>query len=213
MNYTPPSDFHLPSPPYYRPASSVSLTCVAPTDAVGDISYLWFSTNTDSFVNGASEETVSQDILTAFDAGYHTCTVTDEVGNTGCAHTTMKLFGKLILRTRMHYALFVLSTGAGIYKGYSALGNNTSLRRDYHELYCLSNSTTTEHRPSIWYPRGRIYPNQTINGITISEYSTGISVNTDWLYEEGVYICDIADSNGYTIHLSFGLYSNYPSKL
>ena len=95
VDYTPPSDFNLPSPPYYRPASSVSLTCVAPTDAVGDVSYLWFSTNTDSFVNGSTERMVYQEVLTAFDAGYHTCTVTDEVGNTGSAHITMKLFGKI----------------------------------------------------------------------------------------------------------------------
>ena len=93
VDYTPPSDFHLPSPPYYRPASSVSLTCVAP-DAIGNVSYLWFSTNTDSFVNGASGETVSQDILTAFDAGYHICTATDEVGNGGTAMTPMMLFGE-----------------------------------------------------------------------------------------------------------------------
>ena len=93
MDYTPPDDFHLPSPPYYRPASSVSLACVA-TNAVGTASYLWFSTNSDSFANGASGGSISRDILTAFDAGYHICTATDEVGNTGTAMTPMELFGK-----------------------------------------------------------------------------------------------------------------------
>ena len=93
VDYTPPSDFTLPSPPYYRPASSVSLTCLA-HDAVGTASYLWSSTNTESFVNGASGGTVFQDILTGFDAGYHSCTVVDEAGNVGSALTTMELFGK-----------------------------------------------------------------------------------------------------------------------
>ena len=97
VDYPPPFDFHLPSPPYYRPASSVSLTCVVHDDVVGDVSYLWFSTNTDSFVNGATEETIYQELLTGFDAGNHTCTVTDEMGNTGSAHTTMKLYGKMIM--------------------------------------------------------------------------------------------------------------------
>ena len=93
VNYTPPSDFSLPSPPYYRPASSVSLTCLA-HDAVGTTSYLWFSTNTQSFVNGASGGTITRDILTGFDAGYHICTATDQVGNSGTAMTPMELFGK-----------------------------------------------------------------------------------------------------------------------
>ena len=211
VDYTPPSDFHLPSPPYYRPASSVSLTCVVP-DEIGGVSYLWFSTNTDSFVNGSTERMVHQNILTAFDAGYHTCTVTDYMGNTGSAHTKMKLIGKKF-KAIVHYSL-VLLTGAGIYasRSNSALHNNTALSMSYHKLYCLSNSTTTEYRPSIGYPSGRIYPNATENDITVSEYRSGILFYR-YLYEEGIYICNIADSNSHVVQLSIGFYNNNMSKL
>ena len=37
---------------------------------------------------------MSQNILTSYDAGLHTCTATDSLGNTGSATTEMSLFGK-----------------------------------------------------------------------------------------------------------------------
>ena len=40
---------------------------------------------------------MSQNILTAFDAGIHTCIVTDELGNTGSNYTELKLFGGYIV--------------------------------------------------------------------------------------------------------------------
>ena len=95
MSYSPPSDFSLPSPPYYRPASSVSLTCMA-HNAVGTVSYLWLSTNQESFVQEDRRKTISRDILTAFDAGNHTCIAKDELNNTGFDVTPMVLVGKIL---------------------------------------------------------------------------------------------------------------------
>ena len=93
MEYNPPSDFTLPSPPFYRPASSVTLTCVA-HDAIGNANYQWISTKTNSFVQGRTEHSIMQKILTAFDSGIHTCTVTDELGNSGAGWTEMNLIGE-----------------------------------------------------------------------------------------------------------------------
>ena len=93
MDYTPLSDFHLPSPPYYRPASSVSLTCVAPTDAVPPLTYHWSSTCSSCSVSENASSAITIDILRSSDAGVHTCTVTDAEGHTGQAHTEMRLFG------------------------------------------------------------------------------------------------------------------------
>ena len=93
MDYSPPSDFSLPSPPYYRPASSVTLTCTV-HDAIGTVQYQWTSTQNRAFVNWRNERRIFQRLLTAYDAGLHTCTVTDEWGNTGTATTEMNLFGK-----------------------------------------------------------------------------------------------------------------------
>ena len=92
MDYATPPDFTLPSPPYYRPATSVTLWCTT-YGAIGNVSYQWTSTEVESFAHGAAGENISQNILTAFDAGIHRCTVTDELGNTGSGQTEMELFG------------------------------------------------------------------------------------------------------------------------
>ena len=96
MDYVPPSDFTPPSPPYYRPASSVTLICVA-HGVIGNATYHWTSTEQNSFFHGGTGQNMSQNILTAFDAGIHTCIVTDELGNTGSNYTELKLFGGYIV--------------------------------------------------------------------------------------------------------------------
>ena len=113
VDYVTPSDFSLPSPPYYRPASSVTLSCVAHS-AIGNATYRWTSTEQNSFFHGGTEQNMSQNILTAFDSGIHTCTVTDELGNTGSDHTEMKLFGvynlkqfKYTICLRAHHIIFI----------------------------------------------------------------------------------------------------------
>ena len=92
MNYNPPSDFSLPSPPYYRPASSITLTCVV-NDTIGTLQYQWTSTENRSFAHMKNGSSISQRLLTAHDAGIHTCTINDQWGNTGTASTEMSLFG------------------------------------------------------------------------------------------------------------------------
>ena len=114
----------------------------------------------------------------------------------------------------------MLFTGAGIYVSSSyrvtdsAVPNNTALRFTSHycnncrvSFYCLSNSTVTEYRPSVWYSYGRLYPNTTENYVTVTESATGLFVH-NYRYERqrGMYICDIADSNGNIIQLSVGVY-------
>ena len=92
VTYNSPSDFDLPSPPYYRPGTSVSLTCTA-HHAVGSVSYRWSSTCSSCFASSSSSQTISDSILQSNDAGVHTCTVTDSNSNTGSNTTDMKLIG------------------------------------------------------------------------------------------------------------------------
>ena len=92
VTYNRPSDFHLPSPPYYRPATSVTLACHA-HNATGSVTYQWSSTCTSCFVSGRTAQSISDSILTSSDAGVHTCTVTDQDGNTGNTSTVMQLIG------------------------------------------------------------------------------------------------------------------------
>ena len=93
MSYNPPFDFTLPSPPYYRPASSVTLTCIS-EDGTEPLQYRWSSTCSDCFTSDNSSSHISINILKSTDAGIHTCTVIDAAGKTGFAMTEMKLIGK-----------------------------------------------------------------------------------------------------------------------
>ena len=92
VTYNPPPDFTLPSPPFFRPATSVTLTCHVER-ATGDVSYLWSSTNPNSFVVNGRSSTVSKTILTSDDAGNHTCTATDRSGSISST-IEMQLIGK-----------------------------------------------------------------------------------------------------------------------
>ena len=92
MAYNPPHDFTLPSPPYYRPATSVTLTCHA-HNATGPVSYRWTSTCSDCFLKGSGSQSVSESILRSNSAGVHTCIAVDSVRNTGWNNTEMKLIG------------------------------------------------------------------------------------------------------------------------
>ena len=93
VSYNPPSDFTLPSPPYYRPASSVTLTCRA-HGATGTVRYQWSSTCSSCFASSSTSQSVSDNILTSNDAGVHSCTATDADGSTGTNSTEMQLIGE-----------------------------------------------------------------------------------------------------------------------
>ena len=93
VTYNPPSDFTLPSPPYYRPATSVTLTCYA-NHATGTVSYQWSSTCSSCFASSSTAQSISDTILKSSSAGVHTCTATDSHGSTGKNTTAMKLIGK-----------------------------------------------------------------------------------------------------------------------
>ena len=93
MEHTPPSDFDLPSPPYYRPATSVTLACRAHS-ATGTVTYQWSSNCTECFASSSTSQNITASILQANDAGVHTCTATDSIGNAGSDSTEMELIGK-----------------------------------------------------------------------------------------------------------------------
>ena len=73
MIYNPPSDFTLQSPPFYRPASSVTLICVA-EDGSAPVNYQWSSTCSSCFASSGFTDRITTNILKSTDAGTHTCT-------------------------------------------------------------------------------------------------------------------------------------------
>ena len=100
VSYTPPEEGY--QPPYYRVASSVTLTCRV-LGASGQIRYQWTSTCSNCFVpsdydysySGSSR---SQSMLVSRDAGTHTCSAYHTSQRiSGSASTVMKIVGECSL--------------------------------------------------------------------------------------------------------------------
>ena len=89
------------SPPVYRTASSVTLTCVAP-GLTGSLSYCWRSTCSNCFASNSYSQTLSKNILVHRDAGNHTCTVSNNYGISGYNTTEMRINGTF---KRMYFFL------------------------------------------------------------------------------------------------------------
>lgn len=79
----------------YQAASLVTLTCeIDETGTFAPLTYQWTSTCPgDCFVRDQTSPVVSREGLRSIDAGSHTCTVTDDVGNTGSASIEMTVTG------------------------------------------------------------------------------------------------------------------------
>ena len=91
---SPSDDYPHYSPSNYRTASSVTMRCVA-SGTTGYVRYRWSSTCSSCFAYSSSSQTISKNCLISTDAGVHTCSVTDGVGNSGSNATTMRIVGEL----------------------------------------------------------------------------------------------------------------------
>ena len=80
---------------YYLLGSPVTLICHT-QDASGSVNYLWSSTSSDFFAYNSTAMFNKKKMLSAADAGIHTCTVTDQLGNTGEARLEMMFSGTYI---------------------------------------------------------------------------------------------------------------------
>ena len=90
--YEAPPDFDLPSPPYFRPGSSLTLRCV-PQGSSQSIQYQWLSISSQSFTHGSTSSEVHDNTLTLYDAGLHTCTITDNDGSRTSHSIQITLYG------------------------------------------------------------------------------------------------------------------------
>ena len=72
-------------------------------NTMGPVSYHWSSTNSNFFAYNSTAMFNRKRLLSAADAGVHTCTVTDAQGNTGQASLTMMFKGISMLNV---YGLF-----------------------------------------------------------------------------------------------------------
>ena len=91
-DYDPPSSFSR-SPPFYRAASALTLSCEVEGLDVGVIYYDWTSTCS-GFVRGGTTKTISTRYLHSCDSGVHTCIVYDAQGYTGNTTITINVVGK-----------------------------------------------------------------------------------------------------------------------
>ena len=77
----------------YLPGSTIVLNCSV-SNPIGPEVYLWSSTCMGNcFVQGQTESTIEKNILHSVDSGNHTCTITDDVGNTGSATYEVRVTG------------------------------------------------------------------------------------------------------------------------
>ena len=220
VSYRAPPDFDL-SPPYYRPASSVTLSCVA-TGASDSVHIQWGSPHSGSFTNSNSRISPnsirsSRDRLTVHDSGIHTCTITDADGTSLSTSVHVKLYGRLISSSlcKSKVALFPAS-GVGLYvydtrgnTGYST-ANNTGLswRNGYRiSVYCYSNSTLDS--ATIVAPDDIEYASYTSSQFNIhQQHPAGIRMQTHTrsIPRFGIYTCRMNSSTGHLREMSFGIY-------
>ena len=95
-SYDPPSTFTL-SPPSYRAASPLSLTCeVQGLDDYTGLLYDWSGSvcTGNCFSKLGTSKTVSTDYLHSYDTGVHTCMVYDTLGCEANASISIKVAGK-----------------------------------------------------------------------------------------------------------------------
>ena len=82
----------------YNLGSTATLICHA-ENVNGPVSYHWSSTNTHFFAYNSTAMFNRKRLLSAADAGVHTCTVTDSQGNSGQASLPMMFEGRLKFNT------------------------------------------------------------------------------------------------------------------
>ena len=86
--------------PIYTPGSMVQLTCSA-GGGFGPLVTNWTSTCTGScfVLQQSTQDSIMTDILHSVDGGNHTCTVHDDVGNSGSATIEIIVSGMYIMCT------------------------------------------------------------------------------------------------------------------
>ena len=79
----------------YHVATSVTLTCRVGLEAVQPVTYQWSSScSGQCSVARQTDDTVTISLLRSIDSGTYTCTVTDNVGNTGNGSININVTGK-----------------------------------------------------------------------------------------------------------------------
>ena len=116
IDYTPPDQYPNYAPPNYRAASSVTLRCG--TDGVyGYVYYRWSSTCSSCFASSSYtymyysyySHSITENILKYRDSGVHTCTVTDNYGNSGSSSIPMNIVGKNPSDIILEYSLYIFT--------------------------------------------------------------------------------------------------------
>ena len=82
----------------YTPGSTVMLNCTV-QGAIGSITYQWTSTcSGDCFILSQQlNSVVEKKVIHSIDSGNHTCSVLDDVGNSGTSTVEMQVTGKLLI--------------------------------------------------------------------------------------------------------------------
>ena len=93
VNYSPPADFNLTSPPNYKTNTDVTFTCQV-EGASGDVNYQWSSTAESKLPADSNSKVLTKSMLNSSDIGNYTCTATDANNNIGSETTEVDVIGE-----------------------------------------------------------------------------------------------------------------------
>ena len=106
ITYNAPTDFNLPSPPYYRTASTVTILCTA-YRLPEPVRYTWTSTASSfRYFRDQNSQSVQITNMDTSDEGVYTCNVTDGHGTTTAIRTVLQLHGEEAITKLIREALY-----------------------------------------------------------------------------------------------------------
>ena len=209
--------------PIYSPGSTVILICTA-DGQFGPVTTNWTSTcSGNCFVRQqSSQESVMKEVLHSVDSGDHTCTITDDVGNTGNSTIEMLVSGTCLLNKIIHAWYTDLCAGVQMYvfddDDPGIIPNNSIILTDNFgqipRLQCISDTKLQD--VGQWLePSGQditlstddpfdiIIGGQNDPGYLDISLHSGRILN---FRDQGVYTCLIPDENGINSSLSVAIY-------
>ena len=205
--------------PEYKAGSAITLSCTA-SNTFPPVNYHWTSTCPDCFVlDQSSNDTIAKDILHSRDSGNHTCSVTDDVGNTGNATFNLHVYGMLtVLDYRCVLNLF-FHTGVTLLSGSDGpLENNDVIVADtfgqISSLQCISGLLApiagrwiAPDRQDITFSTSDPFAITCGDGDDPGYFEVSLENGQPLTFaDQGVYTCQIPDDSGTNVSLHVGIY-------
>jgi hypothetical protein len=162
------------------------------------VSYQWSSTNTEFFAYNSTAMFNKKRLLSAADAGLHTCTVTDDHGSMGQANLDMAFEGLVLYVVSSDNAKEEIVANNSLVFRYPPTCSGCSV-----EFYCFSNSTISGVGEVVFPDGTTRNSDHFVERLPFSTLRVQVPNNS----ASGLHTCSMPDSNGNILEASIGLYS------